>query len=74
MLRPASSDVEGQSTYIDRLRDAQGPCVSELRAIAKAGSGSGTRKADLEVTQVPWLDVEARSVYGLRALGQCLVQ
>eukprot|EP00614_Pseudopedinella_elastica_P014875 CAMPEP_0172583242 /NCGR_PEP_ID=MMETSP1068-20121228/2841_1 /TAXON_ID=35684 /ORGANISM="Pseudopedinella elastica, Strain CCMP716" /LENGTH=791 /DNA_ID=CAMNT_0013376951 /DNA_START=116 /DNA_END=2491 /DNA_ORIENTATION=+ len=74
VLRPASSDVEGQSTYIDRLRDAQGPCVSELRAIAKAGSGSGTRKADLEVTQVPWLDVEARSVYGLRALGQCLVQ
>jgi hypothetical protein len=73
VLRPAAPDGAPSTagpTYVDRLRAGQGACVAELQAVASQAPG----KQPLAVTQVPWLDTEARGVYGLRALGQALLR
>ena len=70
MLRPEviGAGAAGPS-YVDRLRSGQASCAAELHAVAASAPGG-----PLTVTTVPWLDTEARGVYGLRALGQALLK
>ncbi len=58
--------------YLDRLRSGQAGCLNELKAIA-ASSALGS-DAGVAVTEVPWLDAEARTVPRLRALGAFLLR
>jgi arsenite-transporting ATPase len=66
---PTSNAAMG---YMDRLRREQGRCCEELREVAEKADGGGDSETHIDVTEVPWLDVEARSVYGLRAVGEFL--
>jgi len=50
-----------QQAFIDRLARGQSECLAELNELG--------RRSDVTVTPVPFFDVEVRSVYGLRALG-----
>ena len=61
-------------SYADRLRQGQGACVGELRAIAKAAAGKATQEGDgAAVTEVPWLGEEATGLAGLRELAKHLI-
>jgi len=83
VLRPAppeGASTPAGPTYVDRLRAGQSTCIAELLDVAaqakssSSSSKSGGGGAPVAVTQVPWLDTEARGVYGLRALGQALLR
>eukprot|EP00613_Pedinella_sp_CCMP2098_P075329 CAMPEP_0171912298 /NCGR_PEP_ID=MMETSP0993-20121228/10973_1 /TAXON_ID=483369 /ORGANISM="non described non described, Strain CCMP2098" /LENGTH=815 /DNA_ID=CAMNT_0012546069 /DNA_START=46 /DNA_END=2493 /DNA_ORIENTATION=+ len=71
VLRPQEDNpVPGAESYVERLRREQGKCVAQLRTIANEES---KEVSPIDVTEVPWLDVEARSVYGLRVIGNFLL-
>ena len=63
------SDQDAASQYVERLSKGQGKCVAELEEVARQHKVLN----DITLTKVPWLDAETRSVYGLRALGQALL-
>uniref|UniRef100_A0A7S2B6R7 ArsA/GET3 Anion-transporting ATPase-like domain-containing protein n=1 Tax=Octactis speculum TaxID=3111310 RepID=A0A7S2B6R7_9STRA len=58
-------DTTTTDAYLERIVRGQDVCLGRLEKIAQDN--------DLVLTSMPWLDVEARSVYGLRAFGQMLM-
>jgi len=69
-----SADSGAGSGYLERLRRGQSKCLAELKAVAAAAGVSSTSRREVVVTEVPWLDVEARTVFGLRALSKYLIK
>lgn len=61
--------VLGESSagkFVRRVVDGQEACVEELN---EAGEEKG-----IEMTEVPFFDVEVRGLYGLRAMADCMFQ
>ena len=50
------------SAFLDRLRSGQAAALSQLEGISA--------NTNVDLVRVPYLDVEARTVYGLRAISQ----
>jgi len=55
---------EADAAYLTQLAKGQQKCLAELADLAE--------RADVQLTSVPYFDVEVRSVYGLRALSAAL--
>jgi len=56
--------ADTDDAYLGRLSRGQQQCLGELRELAI--------RSEVSLTEVPFFDVEVRSVYGLRALGGAL--
>ena len=55
---------DAEEAYVTQLAKGQATCLGELRELAD--------RSLVDVTEVPFFDVEVRNVYGLRALGAAL--
>ena len=63
---PSAADV-----YLNRLRQGQTKCLNELNMIAKEDTSSSA-SGGIPVIQVPYFDMEVRTVYGLRTISSYL--
>lgn len=75
VINQVLDDDDKATEYVEAVCKSQAKCIDDLRRVAltssaSAGGGGGT---GVDVTTVPWLDVETTTVYGLRALGVCLL-
>jgi len=64
---PSSSDGEGASgvsSYLQRVRTGQSRSIEELRSLSTA--------ADISLVQVPYFDMEIRTVYGVRVISKII--
>ena len=55
---------DAADSYLEQLAKGQQGCLGELNELAA--------RCDVDVTPVPYFDVEVRSAYGLRAMGAAL--
>ena len=67
---PSSSDTSGEggasgvSSYLERVRVGQARSMKELRSLSSA--------AGINLVQVPYFDMEIRTVYGVRVISKII--